>query len=84
MRTLQLISRAILLGCGTCLLLLSGCSSNLSESVVIPDSKELRGAWDCPDQSGNGCRIVPERVTIDLGYLREFMQQLQVCYGEGK
>ena len=82
MRTSPPISRVILLACGTCLLLLSGCLSKPPESVVIADSKEIRGAWECPDSTGMGCKVVPDRVTIDLGYLRQFLQELQVCYGE--
>ncbi len=62
----------------TCLLLLNGCSKKQIESVVIPDSHELRQAWDCP-VDGAKCVPDPYRLTIDAGYLRDILRTLEGC-----
>jgi hypothetical protein len=61
----------------TCLLLLSGCTTRPS-AVVIPDSRELRQAWTCPSD-GNGCVPDPQRVTVDIGYIRDIIRTFEEC-----
>jgi len=78
------ISRATKLVLCLCLLTLSACigKPSVSEPIVLNDDHEIRGAWDCqPD--GTQCKMVADRVTISLGWLRSLSEDLQVCYGEG-
>lgn len=56
---------------------LNGCSPKPVASVIIPDSRELRPGVVC-DGKGD-CTVDPNRVTIDLGYLRELIELLDVC-----
>ena len=55
----------------------SGCATKPT-AVVIPDSHELRPAWDCPID-GVQCVPDPYRVTIDAGYLRNILRTLEGC-----
>jgi hypothetical protein len=55
----------------------SGCATK-PVAVVIPDSHELRPAWDCP-ADGVQCVPDPHRVTIDAGYLRDILRTLEGC-----
>lgn len=75
------ISNSIRVGIRLALFLLvtslNACQPKPVASVVIPDSHELRPAVAC-NQDGQ-CSIDPNRVTIDLGYLRELIDLLDVC-----
>ncbi len=67
------------IGLASCSLVvsLSACTPKPPVSVVIPDSHELRPGVVC-DGKGD-CTVDPNRVTIDLGYLRELIDLLDVC-----
>lgn len=56
------------------LLLVSSWSGCSTPSVVIPDSKEIRPAYTAKGEDD------PERVTLDLGYLREILMELDRCH----
>lgn len=77
MRTLRNISAGTRLGLLICLVSWSGCTTKRS-AVVIPDSHELKPAWDCP-ADGVQCVPDPYRVTIDAGYLRYILRTLEGC-----
>ena len=46
-------------------------------TVILPDSHELRPVIVCPE--GMTCAVDPTRYTIDGGYLREILIQLDRC-----
>jgi len=83
MRTLNNTWRRTLLASLILAASLSGCATRHGgESLVIPDSHELRPAYACePDGDGTptNCAVDPYRVTIDLGYLREIIDLLDGC-----
>ncbi len=56
----------------------NGCTANPPVSVVIPDSRDLREAYTC-DHEAKVCQHDPTGVTIDLGYLRAIIEQLDAC-----
>lgn len=56
---------------------LNACTPKPPVSVVIPDSHELRPAIVCNEKGE--CVKDEGRVTIDLGYLRELIDLLDVC-----
>lgn len=62
----------------TCLVLSNGCSEKPSASIVIPDRHELREAYVC-DHEAQVCQHDLTAVTIDLGYLRDIIDQLDAC-----
>lgn len=64
--------------CSICLVSLSGCSKPQIQSVVVQDSHELRPAWACPSD-GVQCVPDPQRVTVDLGYIREILRTFEEC-----
>lgn len=56
---------------------LNACATKPVEKVVIPDSHDLRPAIVCNEKGE--CVKDESRVTIDLGYLRELIDLLDVC-----
>lgn len=56
---------------------LSACQPRPVEKVVIPDTHDLRPAIVCNEKGE--CVKDDGRVTIDLGYLRELIDLLDVC-----
>ena len=59
-----------------CLSSFSGCW-HAPKVVVLPDSHQLIPAIKCPD--GATCALDPGKITLDRGYLREVMGQLEAC-----
>ncbi len=60
---------------------LNACSVKLPESVILPDNELLRPAvaceWDVnSDLPPTKCTYDPTRVNIDLGYLRNLVDEL--------
>lgn len=56
---------------------LVGCQPHNVQSVIIPDTRDLRPAIVCNEKGE--CVKDEGRVTIDLGYLRELIDLLDVC-----
>src|SRR3990167_8533879 len=73
---------AIRWGMLSLVLSLTACTGKPAVKLVIPDSRELRPAATCEwsaAMEASGCVWDQDRVTIDLGYLREIIDRLDAC-----
>ena len=80
------IFKATQLGWLIWLVSLSACIGKYDARVVIPDSRTLHPAVSCTWEDDHGkpshptnCAYDPYRVNIDLGYLREILEDLDAC-----
>ena len=73
MRIWRILIRSLWL----CSCLVWSISCTASKVVVLPDSRQLVPAIKCPE--GMTCALDPGKITMDRGYLREIMQDLERC-----